>query len=93
VTAAAAAALERGEQVLGYAFYTLQARRRIQAGKDFALHFGRARRADGGFAGLAPAEVGKSVCECLAAEGVQYRWGGDPARPVRVLTASVATLV
>jgi hypothetical protein len=85
--------LERGEQVLGYAFYTWKGRLRRIRGKDFALYFGQLTLPEIGPIGLLPAEVGRAVVDCLAKQGVKCKWDGDPERPIRVVTASIKRLV
>ncbi len=84
--------LEEGRTVLGYAIYTWRGRRRRNQGRDFALHFGQIRHPVLGPMGPPDAEVGKAVTDCLRQTGVGRRWGGDPARPIRVVAGSIRTL-
>jgi hypothetical protein len=84
--------LERGERVLGYAYYTWQGAWRRKRGRDFALHVGQVQHPDQGPVGLCTAEVGTVVTDCLRQHGVRHRWDGDPERPIRVVTASIRNL-
>jgi hypothetical protein len=92
LTSRAAQALGRGEEVLGYAFYTCQGKWRRNRGKDFALYFGQVNHPEMGPIGLPDVEVGRAVADCLAEHGVRSKWDGDPARPIRVLTGSIRRL-
>lgn len=84
--------VEHGTPVAGYAFYTWQGKWKKQHGKDFAMYFGQIVDPRKGPIGLAASEVGKVVCDCLAAQNVEHRWAGDPQRPIRIVTASLVTL-
>jgi hypothetical protein len=89
---AAATALTHGHSVLGFAFYTVQGKWKMYQGKTFTLYFGQIKHPNLGAVGLSDAEVGKLVCECLAKCGVKYRGDGDPARAIRIETASIVAL-
>jgi hypothetical protein len=84
-------ALECGQNLLGYTFYSWRGKRRKSQGKDFALHFGQINHYDLSPIGLCDAEVARIVTDCLRHHGVKYRWDGNPKRPIRVVTASIST--
>ena len=90
---AASQALRRGDKVLGFAFYTVQGKWKMNQGRDFALYFGQIKHLNVGAIGLRDVKVGQVVCECLDKNGVKCRWTGDPARPIHVVTASISRLL
>jgi hypothetical protein len=79
-----AAATATAPQGLGYAHVFPRDLVRRQQGRPFALHFVGVPRPRFPVPPLTDAEVGRRVSACLAAQGVEHQWGGDPAKPIRV---------
>jgi hypothetical protein len=65
---------DQGQEVLGFVFYDERNAARWEDGEVGRLTYGQPFDPQRGRIGLAPGQVGKIVCECLARFGLRFDW-------------------